>query len=91
MGLKEYFAPRNKDGRKLFVAGSKMIKEELREQGFTVIDEYAAEEPKNIAVVLGMTPDLTYNQLQVGFWLMQQGAELILLNGDLLCLIQKDF
>ncbi len=91
MGLKEYFAPRNKDSRKLYVAGSKMIKEELREQGFTVVDEHASEEPKNIAVVLGMTPDLTYNQLQVGFWLMQQGAELILLNGDLLCPHPKGF
>ncbi|GAF13032.1 HAD-superfamily hydrolase, subfamily IIA [Bacillus sp. JCM 19046] len=83
-GLKEYIRFRHKGDRKLFVVGSKMIKEDLCKSGFSVVED-STEDSTEMSVVLGMSPDLTYSQLQEGFWLMQRGAELILLNEDLLC------
>lgn len=85
IGLREYIEFRHKGDRKLFVVGSNMIKEELLDLGFSVVEEEEVQEPQDISIILGMSPDLTYSQLQDGFWLIQQGAELILLNEDLVC------
>ncbi|MCZ1181470.1 hypothetical protein CHH73_16215 [Shouchella clausii] len=91
MGLIEYVHSNGLASRKLYVAGSNMIREELFELGLHIGDCERGNGPEQIAVVLGMSPDLTYRQLQEALWLIQNGASLILLNEDLLCPHPKGF
>ncbi|PAE14408.1 hypothetical protein CHH91_19715, partial [Virgibacillus sp. 7505] len=69
MGLIEYVHSNGLASRKLYVAGSNMIREELSELGLHIGDREKGNGPEQIAVVLGMSPDLTYRQLQEALWL----------------------
>lgn len=82
--LEKYFPEEHKKEVQLYVIGSTMIKDEIRNLGFRIVEEAASNRDPSY-VVLGMAPSITYTELQEGFHLLQKGRKLILLNRDLLC------
>ncbi|WEG15398.1 HAD-IIA family hydrolase [Alkalihalophilus pseudofirmus] len=84
LAIKRYFSARPSSSS-IYVVGSELIKEEIRKMDIHVLDHSRETSIGEVFVVLGMSPNLNYEQLQEGFFLLQKGARLILLNPDICC------
>ncbi|MED4164778.1 HAD-IIA family hydrolase [Halalkalibacterium halodurans] len=84
LAILEYFG--EKQGPvSLYIVGSPMIKEEISREGLHLLHSSRDPVCGEVYVILGMAPNIGYNQLQEAFFLLQQGARLVLLNPDLFC------
>ncbi|ERN53583.1 hypothetical protein A33I_11160 [Alkalihalophilus marmarensis DSM 21297] len=84
LAIKRYFSDRP-SGSSVYVVGSELIKEEIKKMGIHVLNHSRETAMGEVFVVLGMSPNLNYEHLQEGFFLLQKGARLILLNPDICC------
>ncbi len=91
LALGEYLDEGRREGISLYIVGSEMIKQELEQMGFHILKSVTDKSRGKTYVVLGMAPSITYPELQEGFSLLQQGADLILLNRDMLCPSSEGF
>jgi 4-nitrophenyl phosphatase len=80
----KHFLGKQKKPFSIYITGSTDLVNELLREDFPVIEK-AEQTEGQIFVVLGMENTLTYKDLQEAFFILQKGAQLILLNSDLHC------
>lgn len=84
LAIEEYFSEATQMVS-LYVVGSDMLKEEISKSGLHLLHSYQDKPKGQPYVILGMAPNIDYTQLQEAFFLLQQGAKLVLINPDLFC------
>ncbi|MDE5414897.1 HAD hydrolase-like protein [Alkalihalobacterium chitinilyticum] len=80
--IQDYFSDRSKIVS-LFIAGSDLIKDEMRKKGSHILASAGEKTKGEVYVILSLTSTLEIQELQDAFSLLQRGAKLILLNPDL--------
>jgi len=81
----EYIKNSGFSSSNIFVVGTESFKEELREQGFNIIDEECGTIPEIKLVVLGFDTELNYNKIRKVCEILESGCEYVATNCDLKC------
>ncbi|WP_216829324.1 HAD-IIA family hydrolase [Alkalihalobacterium elongatum] len=82
--IQEYFGDKTRSVS-IFIVGSELIKDELRKKGSHIIETSSEKTKGEVYVLLALSNNMEYEQLQQSFFLLQRGAKLVILNPDLLC------
>ena len=77
-----YYLHKHHEGQKLYVCGTESLKEELRSEGFQVMEDIAQTE----CIVMGFDTELTFQKLwDVSYLLLTRELPYIATNPDLVC------
>ena len=83
MATIEYIRATHPEFSRLFILGTKSLRDEFSQEGFTVISDTAENEPD--AVVVGFDSELVYHRLCLaGYWI-DRGKPFIATHLDLIC------